>query len=146
MDRAGNRPIGEEHLLRVRSMRKRPAWLAMVAMWLTIVAPVVSQTLASHASMGEAASHASQMTHMGHGHASEHGHVPAEPPPDPDPMVFCGYCSLFYHTSVLPSVDWQPRLPGPLPSRMLAAPVASSPFVPPLLSAAPRGPPVSVQA
>ena len=123
----------------MRSMRKRPAWLAMVTIWLTIVAPVVSQLLASHVSAGEAGSYAAQMAHMGHGHA------PDERQPRPDPMTFCGYCSLFHHTSVLPSVNWQPGLAAPLPWRTLGSPVMPSPIVPVLLSAAPRGPPVFAQ-
>ena len=139
MDRAGYRPTREEHLLRIRSMRKYLTWLAMVAIGLTIVTPVASQILASHASVGEMDFCGPQMTHMGHELA------PDEQPPHPDPMTFCGYCTLFHHTSVLPSVPWQPSLRGPLPWRLLVALVVPRPFAPPWLSAAPRGPPVSVQ-
>lgn len=129
----------EEHPLRTRSMGKYPTWLAMAAICLIVAAPVVSQILASHASVGEMGLCGSQMAHMGHEHA------PDEQQPHPDPMAFCGYCTLFHHTSVLPSVPWQPNLRGPLPWRLLVAPAVPSPFVAPLLSAAPRGPPVSVQ-
>ncbi len=131
--------------MRTRSIAKRPAWLAMVAIWLIIVAPVVSQILAGHAGAGEVGSHSSQMAHMDHMGHMGHGHASDEQPPQPDPMTFCGYCDLFHHTSVLPSVDWQPGLSGPLPWRMPVVPAAPGQFVPPLLSAAPRGPPVSAQ-
>ncbi len=136
MDRAGYRPTRQEHLLRTRSMGKYSTWLAMVAIALTMLSPVISQILASHASVGEIGFCGSKMGHE---------NAPDEQPPQPDPMSFCSYCTLFHHASVLPSVPWQPSLRGPQPDRLRVTLVVHSPFVSPLLSAAPRGPPFFVQ-
>ncbi len=111
----------------------------MAAIWLTIVAPVVSQTLAARSGTAPAASCMQPMAYM------EHPCSPDTKHPHPHPMTFCSYCSLFHHTSVLASSDWQPGLPGPLPYPLLIESARHSRFVHNILAAAPRGPPLSVR-
>ena len=125
-------------MIRTHRVGKRPAWLAMVALWLTITVPVVSQILAGCSSGHGAASYAQQMAHM------EHPCPPDTKNPHPDPMTFCGYCSLFHHTSLLASAHWQPCLLGALPYPPFIAPALHNPLVRDVLAAAPRGPPNSV--
>lgn len=112
--------------------RGRPvAWLAIVALWLTIVAPVVSQTLAnpldSLISIGACGIHHPDGT---------------QTPPSGHLLEKCGYCGLLAGHSILP--DGAPAVVPPL-LRLGLLPVAA---LPPergsaiLLAAAPRGPPV----
>ncbi|MCW8807065.1 MAG: DUF2946 domain-containing protein [Rhodanobacter sp.] len=122
--------------IRTRTIRSRWGWLALAAIWLTIVAPVVSQTLGSRAAAmnGSCAQQANPLDSS----ATPH------PRPPPHPMTFCGYCSLFQHSSVLASLDWQPSLLPPAAFRPLVATPFPSWSGHSILAAAPRGPPISV--
>jgi hypothetical protein len=94
-----------------RNARNRfVAWLGIAAMWLAIVAPVISQTLASHRAQNDfqaalctvdapngAYSHASHASHAAHDDATiaagEHaGHHDAS-----DHFDACSYCGLLAH-------------------------------------------------
>lgn len=114
--------------------RRRPiTWLAIVALWLTIVAPVVSQTLASpldaRVSIGWCGPHHDDGTP-----SPPHGHL----------VEKCGYCGLLSGHSILP--DMAPSLSaGPLLSGQwlaMSEPPTRSYIV--LLAADPRGPPRAV--
>jgi hypothetical protein len=111
--------------------RKFVAWLALVAMWLTIGMPVLSQFLPNHS--GSPMDLGAWCT--GHGLSDHHPGAPAAP------VDKCGYCSLFCHSPLVlghaDAVLPPPRLSGPLFS---AQTVPSGPL-PRLLSADPRGPP-----
>ncbi|SFS16493.1 Protein of unknown function [Dyella sp. OK004] len=125
-------------MIRLRTQRRFVAWLAMAAIWLTIVAPVISQTLPTAGPMpGMGMMCGEHVEHAGHP-ASPHPHVPS--------MEHCGYCSLLSHTPVLSGAIWLPSvLPQNtyIPVLWRGAPAFSrhSP-----LAAAPRGPPGFVNA
>ena len=116
----------------LRRQRGFVAWLAIVALWLTIVAPVVSQTLAnpldSLISIGACGVHHPDGT---------------QTPPAGHLLEKCGYCGLLAGHSMLP--DAAPALlpgPGPADLRLAASrPPARGTII--LLAAAPRGPPSS---
>ncbi|MCS2608037.1 DUF2946 family protein [Halomonas dongshanensis] len=83
----------------------RPAlWVAMAAMWLLLLGPVISQLQASdhHAAHGHhhATAQANQPAHHHHGH-DHHVHASASTSTaEPLPAIFtwfheCGYCSLW---------------------------------------------------
>lgn len=108
------------------------AWLAIVALWLTIVAPVVSQTLASPldalVSIGWCGTHHDDGT---------------QSPPAGHLLEKCGYCGLLSGHSILP--DAPPVL---LPGTLLPGPRLAMPMPPARssivrLAARPRGPPVT---
>ncbi|MBU6248016.1 MAG: DUF2946 family protein [Xanthomonadaceae bacterium] len=105
-------------------------WLAIVALWLTIVAPVVSQTLAnpldSLISIGACGTHHPDGT---------------QSPPTGHPLEKCGYCGLLGGHSMLP--DASPvRVPGlSIGTTSIAAARQSRRSSVVLLAADPRGPP-----
>lgn len=118
-----------------RRQRGFVAWLAIVALWLTIVAPVVSQTLAnpldSLISIGACGVHHPDGT---------------QTPPTGPLLEKCGYCGLMAGHSMLPDAT-PPVVPaldldhtrlavGKLPQRSQVV----------LLAAAPRGPPLIAHA
>jgi len=110
------------------------AWLALLAIWLAIVAPVVSQTVA----VADTPAMAMGMDCDGH-----HDHAPP-PAPHPSSMEKCGYCGLLSHHPVLlaaPAPATLNLLPAGLPLPY-SAPLSAEPSV---LAAAPRGPPVITQ-
>ncbi|WP_017463982.1 DUF2946 domain-containing protein [Dyella ginsengisoli] len=118
-----------------RRQRGFVAWLAIVALWLTIVAPVVSQTLAnpldSLISIGACGVHHPDGT---------------QTPPTGHLLEKCGYCGMMAGHSMLP--DASPvQIPGLAlagPSLTAVRPPERSTIV--LLAAAPRGPPVVAHA
>lgn len=118
------------------------AWLAVAAVWLTVVAPVISRTLPDLMPMPDMAmpsmampsmqtdstatgavmamDHDGGMTHgMATMPVSGHGEPAGDPLADMDK---CGYCSLFSHTP-LAAGDVPPLLLRPLPPPV--APVAA---------------------
>lgn len=128
---------------RTREIRIFFAWLAWFALGLTIVAPVVSRTLASvTASAAHGAHHAMDMSaQMTAGHADTHRHDNARGDHDGMLMEPCGYCSLLGHSPLLIVIAW---LPGLLPRATPRQPVPTAPQRSPersTLTAVPRGPP-----
>jgi hypothetical protein len=118
------------------------AWLGLLAVWLTIVAPVVSRTMPAAAAVPDLGAwceaHAGHHMHGGHAGHGMPGH------PDDDGLDCCGYCALLGHT---------PALAGAAFAFALAAPPAVAPaplpaFVPVAaaerLGPPPRGPPAFV--
>ena len=118
------------------------AWLALAAMALIVLMPVLSRTMPADASMmGMAmtmdAGCGMDMAHADHAHPGMPGH------PD-DPTAHCGYCVLLTHTpavgmgvAVLPALIDLPTL---APSSRLPRGTVWTV----LLSARPRGPPLTL--
>jgi Protein of unknown function (DUF2946). len=108
----------------------------MAAMWLTIVAPVVSQTLPSSRSTpahgASCGGHAGDVTHP----SSPHSHL----------MEKCGYCGLLSHSPTLTGAVWLPQLLPPVIALPHDFPKALPWMRNTLLAAAPRGPPAFVSA
>jgi len=157
--------------LRQRFQHRSLVWLSLVAIALTVFAPVVSQTLAAarlkaqHAAGAVAAAHhvhahstpaaPADSAHAAHGHAAEPAPAPAGAAhaghhhgnaQDGDPFAACGYCELFTHCPV--SFTLTPLPPAPAPG---AAPLPRLPAVAPpprrmAVTAAPRGPPPGLRA
>jgi len=118
---------------RSRTHRRFVAWLAIAAIWLTIVAPVISQTLPAAWALPDLGPWCG-------GHAYDTTTPSA--PSTPDHLLDkCGYCGLLSESPTLASVAWLPTVLPPL--------AAMPPFetvAPPWtrlssLAAAPRGPP-----
>ncbi len=118
------------------------AGIAIMAVLLLFVAPVVSKSLMHHQMMGGMAQPAAAMPHEMHGmampaaeHAGHHGMDPAE-------MIFCGYCELLIHVPLLLWV-FVPLLW--LMTRIARLPCAPRIVPPPIrrlaLRPSPRGPP-----
>jgi hypothetical protein len=123
-----------------RSAQQRfVAWLAVAAMALIVLMPVVSRSMPmDDAMMGMMG--ATSAMHDGHAHAHHH-HAGMPGHPD-DPTARCGYCVLLSHT---PAAGFS--LPVVVPPVFAAAPapyVALPPIAStaPQLSAQPRGPPL----
>jgi hypothetical protein len=75
-----------------RSRKPMTAWLGLVAMWLIVFAPLVSQCLASHDA------YAPELCSAQKEHDAEaHHHAPA------DHLSACGYCSLLAHQALAPA-------------------------------------------
>lgn len=129
-------------LRHARKIRVLFTWLALLALGLTIVAPVVSRTLASIAATPHHAPHAMQMAMQ-----MPAGDAGAQPPDDAhvdhDGMLMeqCGYCGLLGHSPLLVVLAW---LPGLLPQDSSRPAVPATPRCGPersTLTAVPRGPP-----
>jgi hypothetical protein len=128
------RGVLQGDMRRVAAQRRFVAWLAIAAMALLVFAPDISRYLmAAHAMPALAADCPEHAGHADHGatpdpHAITHGDA-------------CGYCTLFGHTPVTPTVY---RLTIPATSWLAIAPI-QLPTVhggsTPVISAAPRGPP-----
>lgn len=106
------------------------AWVAMMALWLTIVAPVISQTITMDAE-------SSMVMDCGPHH--DHS-LPSSP--HPGSMEKCGYCGLLSHSPGMPGSGLPLPMYSPSAGRpqLLHAHSGTEPFV---LAAAPRGPPVT---
>ncbi|MGA3686334.1 DUF2946 domain-containing protein [Serratia bockelmannii] len=126
-----------------RQLQQRvTACIAIMAVLLLFVAPVVSKSLTHHPMMGGMTQSAAAMPHDMHGmampaaeHAGHHGMDPAE-------MTFCGYCELLIHVPLLlwafvPLLWLMTRI-----ARLPCAPRIVSPLLRRLtLRPSPRGPP-----
>lgn len=108
----------------------------MTAIWLAIVAPVISQTVAPADTPTMAMAMAMDCDGL-------HDHAPPLAP-HPSSMEKCGYCGLLSHHPMLvaaPLPATAKLLPANLPLPY-SAPLSAEPSV---LAAAPRGPPVFSQ-
>ncbi|NCT67888.1 MAG: DUF2946 domain-containing protein [Rhodanobacteraceae bacterium] len=155
----GLRAIVSHH----RFQRPAVAWLGLLAIWLSVLAPVVSQTLtgwradaqrtvaihadthsahgAHHAHDAHGAHAANHVQHDAHQHAAADPHAGHHDAHAGDPLHACGYCDLFAHSPVTGDV---PHLASLLPTPPLApVPLPAAPATRPvsILTAAPRGPP-----
>lgn len=103
----------------------------MAALCLTIVAPVVSRTLA-----GSGAAAMDPWCDMHHASGE-----PASGLPHGHPLQKCGYCGLLACHPLLPAAASLPPAPPPLVELLQRAPVMSRPHADRPLASAPRGPP-----
>ncbi|EPA6641049.1 MULTISPECIES: DUF2946 domain-containing protein [Serratia] len=126
-----------------RQLQQRvTACIAIMAVLLLFVAPMVSKSLTHHPMMGGMAQTDGAMPQDMHGmampaaeHAGHHGMDPAE-------MIFCGYCELLIHVPLLlwtfvPLLWLMARI-----ARLPCAPrIVSPPLRRLILRPSPRGPP-----
>jgi hypothetical protein len=110
------------------------AWLAMLAMALIVVMPVVSRTMSMAGAMPG-------MDEPCPVHAALAVKQPGLPHAPIEPMERCGYCYLLYHSPLLGSSAVVHLVPAPPETDVpvIALPAGGSHT--PLLSADPRGPP-----
>ena len=140
------------HIVTNRSRTHLTAWLGLIAMWLIVSAPIISQLLVSAEAHQHAAAACTQMQmgdmpmdemhmgkmHMTDGCATDSGHHASNPT-----MAACGYCNLLATHAVMPA-----PAPAAESAFMLimfaAAPVLSTRFTPigAFPSGRPRAPPV----
>jgi hypothetical protein len=121
-------------VLKRAAQQRFVAWLALAAMALLVLMPVLSRAMPDAVMMGMGADCSMDAGHAGHQHRMP-GH------PD-DPTARCGYCVLLTHTPVvgmgvavwLAPIDF----PGLSPQTIHSRDAAHAP----LLSAHPRGPPL----
>jgi hypothetical protein len=121
-------------VLKRAAQQRFVAWLALAAMSLLVLMPVLSRTMSVDAPMmGIDAG-----CNMAMDHADHHG-MPSHPD---DPTAHCGYCVLLTHTPVVGMGMAVLLAPANLPT--LSPQTAEHRSAPPapLLSAHPRGPPL----
>ncbi|MEZ0603879.1 DUF2946 domain-containing protein [Paraburkholderia sp. IW21] len=119
--------------MKLRIRKHTVAWLGLIAMWLVVFAPLVSQLIvASRADVP-----------VGAICSAVDSDAPAAHHVSPNPLAACGYCDLIAHQVPAPSVP-----PAGLFARILLADAqvsAPPPFVPyaaAFPSGRPRDPPV----
>jgi len=107
--------------------------LALVAVWLTVVMPVISRSMPNGmGSMGVGSRGTS------HGLSQPHPATPSDPSSILDK---CGYCCLFCHSPLVAGNALPAMAPLALSAPILPAPTVPVGPPPQRLSAAPRGPP-----
>lgn len=116
-----------------RPLRWLTARLAMAAVWLMIVSPVVSQLLPAPWQMPDLGATCG---------ASHHGPVGGTPASAGHALEKCGYCGLFSHCPTLSGAAWVATLLPRAPELQQPLPSAPSWMRPALLAAAARGPPL----
>jgi hypothetical protein len=109
-----------------RAHRRLTAWLGMIAIWLIVLAPVVSQLIVATRNTEPVAAMCTTMSSADMGAAHDDG------------LVACGYCDLLANHATLPTMT------PPLPILVMlvtiaAAPILSTRFTP--LGAFPSGRP-----
>lgn len=123
-------------MIRRATLHRCVAWLALAAMALIMLMPVVSRSIPV----------ANALAGMGVGcamNAGQHSHPSAPGYPD-DPTAKCGYCTLLNHTPVVGGGLAIVHLAMVRPASPVNATTSrSAPFAR-LLSASPRGPPSRV--
>lgn len=107
-------------------------------MWLTIVAPVISQTLLPTA-------HAMAM-HHGADCGRHTEETPPLSPPHDHALEKCGYCGLLGYSPMLPGAIWLPPILPPATTGLAHLPHALPAARRATLAAAPRGPPAFAHA
>ena len=118
--------------------------MALVAVWLIVLAPTASRTLAAIGPSGHGAAHAS-MAGMHH-HDMSHMDMPMSPQGHDDCDAACGYCTLFAQQPALGGsffVGHVPPVAGHVPA---ALPPGRSGPAARLVHAPARGPPLVVTA
>jgi hypothetical protein len=133
-----------------RSRNHLTAWLGLIAMWLVVAAPLVSQLLAAHlaheSNQAQAPFAALCSTHQ----PGSQGNVSLAAQRDAAPVHLshddafgaCGYCHLLEHHVAVPTVAVV-AAPGALVLAGVAPPTLSTRFTPlgAFPSGRPRGPP-----
>ncbi len=128
-----------------RSRNRLTAWLGLVAMWLVVFAPVVSQMLVSNRADEPIAALCSALQSVQPGAANHAGHADATAVhlSHDDAFGACGYCHLLQHHVAMPAVA---ATPAPLAVAIAgtAPPTLSTRFTPlgAFPSGRPRAPPV----
>ena len=85
-----------------RQLQQRfTACIAIMAVLLLFVAPVVSKSLMHHPMMGGMAQSAAAMPHDMHAMAMPAAEHAGYPGMDSAEMIFCGYCELLIHVPLL---------------------------------------------
>lgn len=127
-------------MVRSQAQRRVVTWMAFVALWLTVVAPVISRLLPTAHDAMPAMSGMGCVEHMGH---------PAHPAA-PDPLApatdKCGYCTLVGQSPVVIAALWVPVLLPHTPYLPPALPDARAARGHTWLAPTPRGPPGFVNA
>ena len=108
------------------------AWLALVALWLTIGMPVLSRSLPERMDAMELGGWCTE-----HGLSDHHRTAPA----NPATTDRCGYCSLFCHSPLIAGCAGMGVPPSALPLQSSIALAGNAGPAPRVLSARPRGPP-----
>jgi hypothetical protein len=130
------RQQGNPSVLKRAAQQRFVAWLALTAMALLVLMPVLSRSMSADAPMmGMDAGCSMGMDHASHPHGMP-GH------PD-DPTAHCGYCVLLTHTPVVGMGVAVLLAPASLPALSPRSAEQRSAPPAPLLSAHPRGPPRS---
>ncbi|SAL65582.1 hypothetical protein AWB69_07414 [Caballeronia udeis] len=136
-----------------RTSRNRlVAWLGMAAMWLAIVAPVISQTLASRQQgvdpqtaicSADALAQIVPSALSSTPHAAVENHEPAgNHMAGADSFDACSYCGLLAHNMPLASAQPATLLRVERVTRLAAVPVTQVVHVKSFNAASPRAPPV----
>ncbi|MEZ0603355.1 DUF2946 domain-containing protein [Paraburkholderia sp. IW21] len=124
----------------LRSRNRMTAWLGLIAMWLVVFAPVVSQMLVSNRANQPFAALCSALQPRDLSQASPTPH--ASPAPvhlsHDDAFGACGYCHLLQHHVAMPTVA-AAEPPAALAIAGTAPPALSTRFTP--LGAFPSGRP-----
>jgi hypothetical protein len=111
-----------------RAHRHLTAWLGMIAIWLIMLAPIVSQLVVAARNSEPVAALCTAATPSTHAQQPTHG----------DGMVACGYCDLLASHAAVPTVA--PPLPVlVMLVTIVALPILSTRFTP--LGAFPSGRP-----
>jgi len=127
-------------VFRKRTHSRFVAWLALAAMWLTVVMPVISRSMPN---MPDGVGVMGAMDHgcRGSSHESSKQHHPSTAPDPSSTLDKCGYCGLFCHSPMVAGTSLPPLPPLAFPAATLLSPAVPSGPTPHLLSAPPRGPP-----
>jgi hypothetical protein len=123
-----------------RSRNHLTAWLGLIAMWLVVAAPLVSQLLAASHAQEPVAALCSALQPGGQSvvsHTVQRDLAPVHLSHD-DAFGACGYCHLLEHHVAMPAVAAVPA-PAVLALSGIAPPVLSTRFTP--LGAFPSGRP-----
>lgn len=85
-----------------RSHQRLKAWLGLIAMWLVVAGPTASRLLYTSHDLAVPVCSAEAGTQH-HSLPVYHIHVGGQHD-SPSPLEACGYCSLFAHSTAMPSV------------------------------------------
>jgi hypothetical protein len=118
--------------------------MALVAVWLVVLAPTASRTLAAMAPPAHAHGHAS-MAGMHH-HGMRHTEMPAAPQGHDDCDAACGYCTLFAQQPALGGGFFVGHVPPVAGHAIAVARIDASGPATPAIHAPARGPPFVVHA
>ena len=128
--------------MKLRARNRRIAWLGLMAMWLVVFAPIISQVIVAARADRPSGILYSAVHSEGHAHHAHHTQHIHHDHAGSNMLDACGYCDLFAHHVAALTV-----LPSPLlatvvlATAQIAAPPAFTPFAAAFPSGRPRGPP-----